>query len=96
MYNEGQVELYLWEIQISEICRGKGLGQFLMKLLELVAYQNCIPQITLTVFKANEPAQIFFREKLHFVTDITDLASEDPLGNHGYDILSKQIPTKKK
>ncbi|KZC11229.1 N-alpha-acetyltransferase 40 [Dufourea novaeangliae] len=52
--------LYCYEIQLEPIVRRKGLGQFMMSVLEFMALQNKMQKVMLTVFKHNPSAMQFF------------------------------------
>ncbi|XP_043806053.1 N-alpha-acetyltransferase 40 isoform X2 [Manihot esculenta] len=56
--------LYVYEIQLESRAQGKGLGKFLMQLLELIARKNCMSAVVLTVQKANVVAMNFYTSKL--------------------------------
>lgn len=84
--------LYCYEIQLSEHIRGKGLGKFMMQILELMAMKAKMKKVVLTVFKANERGIHFF-EKLKYVLDDTSPHYDDPLHpeNYDYEIYSKTL-----
>ncbi|XP_037494228.1 N-alpha-acetyltransferase 40 isoform X2 [Jatropha curcas] len=52
--------LYVYEIQLESRVQEKGLGKFLMQLLELIALKNCMSAVVLTVQKANVDAMNFY------------------------------------
>merc|ERR1712179_189478 len=54
--------LYCYEIQTEQKMRRKGLGKFMMKVLELLMIKSDLLKIMLTVFKHNEPATKFFKD----------------------------------
>ncbi|CAJ1952170.1 unnamed protein product [Sphenostylis stenocarpa] len=45
--------LYVYELQLEPHVQGKGLGKFLMQLIEFIAQKNCMGAVMLTVQKAN-------------------------------------------
>ncbi|GAB4821276.1 hypothetical protein N2152v2_008322 [Parachlorella kessleri] len=73
----GEPVLYLYEIQIEEQAQGKGLGKFLMQLLELVARKGRVTRLLLTVFHGNLAAQALYR-RLGYVLDDDSPAAVDP------------------
>merc|ERR1719337_747151 len=54
--------LYCYEIQLEESVRRKGLGKFMMKVLELMMMKSGLLKTMLTVFKHNTKASTFFKE----------------------------------
>ena len=79
--------LYLLELQLTEQCRGKGLGGFLMRQLDLIAKQASMQCVMLTVFKANEGALRFY-EKLGYQIDETS-PSKCGVATSSYEIMAK-------
>lgn len=84
--------LYVYEIQIEESVRRKGLGKFLMQLMEMIAWTNNMHKIMLTVIKSNKSAYNFYHDKLHYAADDTDPTLCEPLLEFGYEILCKISP----
>jgi len=64
--------LYLYEIQLSDTIQRKGLGKFLMQLLELIAWKYGMRRLVLTVFKANQAAVNFYKTLGYAVDAETD------------------------
>ncbi|XP_071698875.1 uncharacterized protein [Rutidosis leptorrhynchoides] len=58
--------LYLYELQLESAYQGKGLGKFLMELVELIACKNCMGAVVLTVQKQNTSAVNFYLNKLRY------------------------------
>lgn len=87
--------LYCYEIQLSEDIRGKGLGKFMMQILELMAIKAKMIKVVLTVFKENLRGINFF-EKMKYIIDDTSPQYDDPLHpeNYDYEIYSKVLPTR--
>ncbi|KAL4353510.1 hypothetical protein GQ457_06G043320 [Hibiscus cannabinus] len=56
--------LYLYELQLDSSVQGKGLGKFLMELVELIAQENRMGAVVLTVQKSNSLAMKFYISKL--------------------------------
>lgn len=52
--------LYLYEIQLEESVRGKGLGRYLMSLMETIAFHYNMKRIVLTVLKSEEKVVNFY------------------------------------
>ncbi|XP_065681784.1 N-alpha-acetyltransferase 40 isoform X2 [Hydra vulgaris] len=84
--------LYCYEIQLDDRIRGKGVGKFLMQILELIAIKNKMKKIVLTVFKDNLKGKHFF-EKLKYTSDETSPRFYDPHHpeNYDYEIYSKHF-----
>lgn len=93
---EGEEVLYCYEIQVESDARGKGLGKFLMQILEMMAHRAQMKKVMLTVFKENERANNFFSNIMKFQTDETSPAIWDPMNpeEYCYDILSKTLTRK--
>lgn len=81
------VVLYVYEIQVANSARKKGIGKRLMALLEQMAKAHEMDKILLTVFKRNKSAMDFYKRKLGYVVDETSPQHED------YEILSKLLAT---
>lgn len=94
---EDDVEVvYCYEIQLSKEVRRKGLGKFMMQILELIALKAQMKKVMLTVFKNNVHGQDFFRNKLKFEEDETSPEVEHMYDeDYCYQILSKAIGVKK-
>ncbi|CAN8292650.1 unnamed protein product [Cochlearia groenlandica] len=58
--------LYVYEIQLESRIQGKGLGEFLMQLMELIASKNRMSAIMLTVQTSNSLAMSFYMSKLGY------------------------------
>ncbi|RYR56959.1 hypothetical protein Ahy_A05g022696 isoform B [Arachis hypogaea] len=79
--------LYVYELQIEPRVQGKGLGKFLMQLIELIAQKNCMGAVMLTVQKANLLALNFYLSKLRY---IISTISPSKMGiEKSYEILCK-------
>ena len=61
-------EMYLKNIQITLMLRGKGVGAFLMKEIEREAKNSKIKKIKLRTFK-NNPANKFFSQEGYIIID---------------------------
>jgi GNAT superfamily N-acetyltransferase len=105
---EGAAVLYVYELQLEERVLRKGLGKFLMMVMELVAWKQGVAKVMLTVFKSNEAALGLYRA-LKYTPDESD---NNDLGNYldddpevdpeaynagiGYFIFKKDNPKLKK
>ncbi|KAG0488511.1 hypothetical protein HPP92_007322 [Vanilla planifolia] len=81
---------YVYELQLENCARGKGLGKFLMQLMELIACKNRMGAVMLTVQKSNTAA-INFYNKLRYIISATSPSKVDPLigVEKSYEILCK-------
>jgi len=80
--------LYVYEIQTRSQIRRKGLGKFMMRTLELLAFKAEMRKIMLTVFKHNPSAVAFFQGALGFAVDETS-PEDDVYEQFDYQILSR-------
>ncbi|XP_024526764.1 N-alpha-acetyltransferase 40 [Selaginella moellendorffii] len=82
--------LYVYELQLEKCVQKKGLGKFLMQLLELVARKNNMKAVLLTVQKRNLAAMAFY-SKLKYVVSSISPSRVDPLigAEKNYEILCK-------
>ncbi|KAG2667798.1 hypothetical protein I3760_15G132000 [Carya illinoinensis] len=83
--------LYVYELQLEPRVQAKGLGKFLMQLIELVAHKNHMGAVMLTVQKANSLAMNFYLNKLRYVIAAVSPSRVDPLigVEKRYEILCK-------
>ncbi|RNA37525.1 N-alpha-acetyltransferase 40 [Brachionus plicatilis] len=79
--------VYCYELQIEEDFRRFGLGKYLMEILENLCENLELEKVMLTVSKHNEIGQSFFKKKMKYQRDETDINDEDPTID--YEILSK-------
>lgn len=84
--------LYVYEIQLREgpETRRKGLGRFLMQLLELAARQRGLRAITLTVQDSNAAAAALYASLGYSRDPGSPCPLEEP--EAGYTILTKALP----
>jgi len=80
--------LYVYEIQLEDSIRRKGLGRFMMQVLEIMAFKADMRKIMVTIFKHNPGAQKFFKEALKYEIDET-CPVDDVYEQYDYQILSK-------
>ncbi|XP_057446789.1 uncharacterized protein LOC130738696 isoform X2 [Lotus japonicus] len=81
--------LYVYELQLEHRVWGKGLGKFLMQLIELMAQKNCMGAVMLTVQKANLQAMNFYISKLRYVISTMSPSKVNPMMDKSYEILCK-------
>ncbi|KAL4424423.1 hypothetical protein ABPG77_005666 [Micractinium sp. CCAP 211/92] len=87
---EGEAVLYCYEIQVVQAAQGKGVGRFLMQLLELIGRRSGVARLMLTVFHANVAATALYR-RLGYVLDDDSPGALDPSGDHQYEIMTKRL-----
>jgi len=80
--------LYLYEIQLEDCVKRKGLGKFMMQVLEIMAFKADMRKIMLTCFKHNPAAQKFFKGSLKYEIDET-CPEDDVYEQNDYEIISK-------
>merc|ERR1711872_1047377 len=66
--------LYCYEIQVEEGFRRKGLGRFMMKVLEMLCLKADMLKLMVTIFKKDVPQAEFFKKALKFEKDETGFA----------------------
>ncbi|XP_029616559.1 N-alpha-acetyltransferase 40 isoform X3 [Salmo trutta] len=87
----GEEVLYCYEVQLESRVRRKGLGKFLIQILQLIANSTQMKKVMLTVFKHNHGAYQFFREALQFEIDDTSPSMSGCCGDDcTYEILSRR------
>ncbi|CAH1957097.1 unnamed protein product [Acanthoscelides obtectus] len=86
--DEGLEVLYCYELQLDSLIQRKGLGKFMMQILELVAFKNNMKKVILTVLKNNQYSNFF--KNIGYVVDETS-PEDDPEEDeyYPYEILSK-------
>ncbi|EXC02512.1 N-alpha-acetyltransferase 40 [Morus notabilis] len=70
--------LYVYELQLESRVQGKGLGKFLMQLIELIAQKNQMGAVLLTVQKANLGAMNFYVNNLRYLVSTISPSRVDP------------------
>ncbi|PSN54922.1 N-alpha-acetyltransferase 40 [Blattella germanica] len=84
----GDEVLYCYELQLEEDVRRKGLGKFMLQVLELIGFTANMKKVILTVLKHNPQAKSFFTS-LKYTIDET--SPEDNMHEqYPYEILSKR------
>ncbi|KAK6147998.1 hypothetical protein DH2020_018910 [Rehmannia glutinosa] len=83
--------VYVYELQLEPHVQGKGLGKFLMQLIELIACENRMGAVVLTVQRANLVAMDFYIHKLRYTISAISPSRFDPLlgPEKTYEILCK-------
>jgi len=79
----GNPVVYCYEIQLQTSVQRKGLGKFLMQILQLLAIKHEMHKVVATVLDCNAASQKFFIDKLGYTEDETSPDDEC------YRILSK-------
>ena len=94
---EDEPVAYVYEIHVEQEAQGKGLGKFLMQIVELVARSTKLPRVMLTVFTENKAANALY-SKLGYVMDegspgmvAVDAGNGNGNDPHGYEILTKRF-----
>jgi ribosomal protein S18 acetylase RimI-like enzyme len=82
--------LYVYEFHVDRAVQGRGVGRFLLQIAELISRKAGLAKIMLTVFIANFVANGLY-SKLGYTLDESSPGTVDPVGNHGYEILSKSL-----
>jgi ribosomal protein S18 acetylase RimI-like enzyme len=83
----GDQVLYCYELQLEEEARRKGLGKFMLQVLELMGFSANMKKVILTVLKVNAEAKAFFTA-LKYTIDETS-PEDNVLEQYSYEILSK-------
>lgn len=61
--------LYCYELQVEQAFRRKGLGRFMMQVLQMLMIKADMLKLTCTIFKKDKPMVEFFRNALKFEMD---------------------------
>uniref|UniRef100_A0A1J3GPS9 N-alpha-acetyltransferase 40 n=1 Tax=Noccaea caerulescens TaxID=107243 RepID=A0A1J3GPS9_NOCCA len=89
--------LYVYEIQLESRFQGKGLGEFLMQLIELIASKNRMSAVVLTVQTSNALAMAFYMSKLGYnISSISPSKANLPTFAVKYEILCKTFDSEAK
>ncbi|RZB92446.1 N-alpha-acetyltransferase 40 isoform F [Glycine soja] len=83
--------LYVYELQLEPRVQGKGVGKFLMQLVELMAQKSRMSAVMLTVQKANVVAMDFYINKLRYIISAMSPSRVNPMMQleKSYEILCK-------
>ncbi|KZS03007.1 N-alpha-acetyltransferase 40 [Daphnia magna] len=79
--------LYCYELQLELECRHKGLGRFMLQVLELMAFSANLRKVVLTVFVHNLNAVGFFKSHGYVVDETSPASTLEE--QFDYEILSK-------
>ncbi|KAF9336996.1 N-alpha-acetyltransferase 40 [Podila minutissima] len=85
---------YCYEIQVIPECQRKGIGAYLIGLLETIGRAAKMEKVMLTVFKANKSAIRFYLEQMKYQYDeISPCVSltRGRASRFDYEILSKSL-----
>lgn len=85
--------LYIYEVHLTEAARGKGVGGFLMRVIQEVAKEAGVEKLMLTCFLSNVNALSFYR-KLGFEVDVCspeDRKTRNKVVKVDYVIMSKSL-----
>merc|ERR1740131_21352 len=87
--------VYCYEIQVEKGFRRKGLGRFMMKVLEMLCLKADMLKLMATIFKKDVPQAEFFKKALKFEMDETSFV--DTVNEQfEYEILCRFNQIKKK
>lgn len=94
-FDNYETSAFIYDIQIEEAFRGKGLGKFLLQAVEFIALKLKLECVMTNVFKNNVQGRGFFKH-MHYVVHKTSPAIMDPENEHEYDheILFKSLTKK--
>lgn len=84
--DEGIEVLYCYELHLESSFHRKGLGKFMMQILELIAFKNNMRKVVLTVLKNNQYSKFF--KAIGYELDIS-CPMDDVEEQFPYEILSK-------
>ncbi|XP_017782101.1 PREDICTED: N-alpha-acetyltransferase 40 [Nicrophorus vespilloides] len=84
--DEGIEVLYCYELQLENVIHRRGLGKFMMQILELIAFTNNMRKVVLTVLKNNSHSN-FFKAINYRLDESSPMDDEDDV--FPYEILSK-------
>jgi len=87
--------LYCYELQVEQAFRRKGLGRFMMKVLEMLTIKADMLKLMCTIFKKDKPMVEFFRTALKFEMDETSFV-DTVHEQFEYEILCRHNQIKKR
>ncbi|KAF9578033.1 N-alpha-acetyltransferase 40, partial [Lunasporangiospora selenospora] len=94
MTDEDAEVVYCFEIQVVPGYQRRGIGAYLIRLLESIGHQSHMDKLMLTVFKANKSAMRFYMDQLSYGLDeISPSAclTRGRASRFDYEILSKVL-----
>ena len=80
--------VYVHEIQIDSDYQRKGLGKFMMQVLEILAIKAEMRKIMVTVYKHNPKASSFFKKTMKYDID-ENCPDDNEFEQYDYEILSR-------
>nr|CAI5836942.1 unnamed protein product [Callosobruchus analis] len=86
--DEGIEVLYCYELQLDNLIQRKGLGKFMMQILELIAFKNNMKKVVMTVLKNNQYSN-FFKNIGYEVDESSPMDDPEEDDYYPYEILSK-------
>eukprot|EP01098_Paradermamoeba_levis_P009336 TRINITY_DN3884_c0_g1_i1.p1 TRINITY_DN3884_c0_g1~~TRINITY_DN3884_c0_g1_i1.p1 ORF type:complete len:249 (-),score=84.24 TRINITY_DN3884_c0_g1_i1:62-763(-) len=96
--SEQRLCVYCYEIQLTSEVKRKGVGKFLMQVLELIGCFNGMEFVMLTSLNGNDDARNFYSALKYQVDEVSPSSTKnahlDPT-QYPYEILSKKLPVKK-
>jgi len=87
--------LYCYEIQVEMAYRRKGLGRFMLKVLEMLTLKADMLKLMATIFKKDKKEAAFFKDALKFEVDETSFV-DTVHEQFEYEILCRFNQIKKK
>lgn len=93
-YEDGKEVIYCYEIHLSSMARGKGLGVLLMGQMEGIGKLIGLEKAMLTVFKSNKGAREFYKKGGYEVDENSPPARtlrNGTVKEYDYEILSKVL-----
>lgn len=87
--------VYCYEIQVEAAFKRKGLGKFMMKVLEMLCLKADMLKLMATIFKKDKSQSGFFKKTLKFDVDETSFV-DTVHEQFEYEILSRFNQIKKK
>lgn len=87
--------LYCYELQVEKAYRRKGLGKFMMKVLEMLMIKADMLKLMCTIFKKDKPEVEFFKKALKFEQDETSFV-DTVHEQFEYEIISRFNQIKKR
>jgi GNAT superfamily N-acetyltransferase len=83
--------VYCYEIQVEVGYRRKGLGRFMMKVLEMLTLKADMQKLMATIFKKDKAEEEFFKKALKFEMDETSFV--DTVNEQfEHEILCRSVP----
>lgn len=93
-YEDGKEVVYCYEIHLSSLARGKGLGGLLMSRMEEIGRSVGLEKAMLTVFKSNRAARDFYKKGGYEVDENSPqprTLRNGTVKEYDYEILSKRL-----